>query len=330
MIDTTQPRYDVLVVGGSGVDTIVRVDELAVPGGDAVGVPPIRDYVAHTGTGAALGFHALGRRTQFIDFLGDDLQGAQVRERFAAAGVALDTLHAPNGTPRSVNLVDARGRRFSFYDGRHPADLLMPLDFALAHAIRARHVHVSRSHFNRELLGELAERGIPTSTDLHAWDGTDPAALPWALTPDAVFLSAAAAGERVGDVMRMILDEGRARVVVATDGERGAYVLDAAAGGTVRHHPAVVPPLPVVDSNGAGDAFLTAFLHSRLDGAPPDACALAGLVSGAFACTRHGTHERQITAAELAAAVSELNGLRPPSGPTTPADRPSPAGWRWS
>ncbi|MFR9722151.1 carbohydrate kinase family protein [Streptomyces sp. MS19] len=320
MIDTTQQPYDVLVVGGSGVDTIVRVDELVIPGGDSVGVPPVRDYVAHTGTGAALGFHALGRRTQFIDYLGDDLQGAQVRERFAAAGVDLDTLPAPNGTPRSVNLVDARGRRFSFYDGRHPDDLLMPLDFALAHATRARHVHLSRSGFTRELVGELAERDIPTSTDLHAWDGIAPDALPWALGCDTVFLSAASAGERTGDVMRMILDEGRARLVVATDGERGAYVLDAAAGGTVTHHPAVVPPLPVVDSNGAGDAFVTAFLHSRLDGAPPEGCVLAGLVSGAFACTQYGTHERQITAAELAAAVSELNGLSPAA----------PAGWRWS
>ncbi|NEE52157.1 carbohydrate kinase family protein, partial [Streptomyces sp. SID8455] len=54
-------EYDVLVVGGSGIDSIVRVDELTVPDGDYLPVPPIRDYVAHTGNGVALGFHALGR-----------------------------------------------------------------------------------------------------------------------------------------------------------------------------------------------------------------------------------------------------------------------------
>jgi hypothetical protein len=73
--------YDVLVIGGTGVDTIVRVDEFAIPGGDHLGVPPIRDYVAHTGNGVALGFHAFGLTTKFIDFLGDDPQGRMILDR---------------------------------------------------------------------------------------------------------------------------------------------------------------------------------------------------------------------------------------------------------
>ncbi|WP_326596069.1 carbohydrate kinase family protein [Streptomyces sp. NBC_01803] len=313
---------DVLVVGGAGVDTIVRVDRLEVPDQDAVHVPPIRDYVAHTGTGAALGFHALGRRVRFIDFLGDDAQGALIRARFRGAGLPFEALPAPNGTPRSVNLVDAEGRRFSFYDGRHPADLLMPPDFALPHAERARHVHVSRPHFNRELFPVLAERGVPVSTDLHAWDGEAAGTLPWAFGADYVFLSAAAVRDRVDEVLRMIVTEGRARLAVATDGAHGCHVLARGDGEGVRHYPAVTPPDPVVDSNGAGDAFVTAFLHTWFDGGPDllDRSVLAGLVSGAFACTVHGTHERHITATELAAAVRAIRNPAPGG----------PAGWRWS
>ncbi|WP_324612853.1 carbohydrate kinase family protein [Streptomyces specialis] len=314
--------YDVLVVGGAGVDTIVRVERLEVPDLDVLHVPPIRDYAAHTGTGAALGFHALGRRVKFIDFLGDDPQGDVVRARFRGAGLDFETLPAPNGTPRSVNLVDAEGRRFSFYDGRHPDGLLMPPDFAPPRAARARHVHVSRARVNRALLAELARRDVPVSTDLHAWDGENPDTRPWAFGADYVFLSAAAVRGRVDEVLRTILAGGRARLAVATDGADGCHVLARGDEAGVRRYRAVTPPDPVVDSNGAGDAFVTAFLHTWLGGGPDllDRSVLAGLVSGAFACTVHGTHERHITAAELAAAV---RALRTPD----PADR---AGWRWS
>jgi sugar/nucleoside kinase (ribokinase family) len=302
--------YDVLVVGGTGVDTIVLVDDLAVPGGDSVGVPPIRDYVAHTGNGVALGFQALGLATAFVDFLGDDPQGRMILDRYAAAGLDFHHLPAPAGTPRSVNLVDRQGRRFSFYDGRHPQDLRLPRDFYLPFVERARHVHVSRSPHAEPVFADAVRLGRTLSTDLHAWDGADSSAHPWAYGADLVFLSAAAAGERVPDVMRQILARGRAALVVATDGAAGCHVMER--GDTApRHFPAAVPERPVVDSNGAGDAFLTAFLHARFAGEPLERCVLAGSVSGAYACGSPGTHEELIDAAALAAAVSRAAERQP-------------------
>lgn len=307
------PAYDVLVVGGAGVDTIVRVDDLAIPGGDSVVVPPILDYPAHTGNGVALGFHALGLATKFVDFLGDDPQGRLVLDRYAAAGLDFSPLPAPHGTPRSVNLVDRSGRRFSFFDGRHPADLRLPRDFYLPHLRRARHVHVSRAGHARDVLADAAALGRPTSTDLHAWDGEDAGAHPWAYGADLVFLSAAAVGKRIPEVMRGILDRGRAELVVATDGAAGCLALERGAGGPVQF-PAVVPERPVVDSNGAGDAFLTAFLHTRFAGGDLAACVLAGSVSGAYACGAPGTHEQLIAADALAAAVSRARYAAPVPG----------------
>ncbi|MCU4746479.1 MULTISPECIES: carbohydrate kinase family protein [unclassified Streptomyces] len=303
-----EPPYDVLVVGAAGVDTIVRVPRLEVPDADLLHVPPIRDYVAHTGTGAALGFHALGLRTHFLDFLGEDLQGDLIRRRFTSAGLGFDVLPAPNGTPRSVNLVDEAGRRFSFYDGRHPADLLLPPEFVGPHLDRARHVHVCRSGFNRELFGELERRGLPSSTDLHAWDGVNPDSHPWAFRTDYVFLSAAGLRGRIEETLRLILERGKARLAVATDGERGCHLLSREGDGAVQHFPAVTPAAPVVDSNGAGDAFVTAFLYTLFTGGDLGECARAGTVSGAFACTQVGTHERQMTAAELAAELAGAEG----------------------
>jgi len=295
------PEFDVLVVGGVGVDTIVRVRELTIPPGDMIGVPPVIDYVAHSGNGVALGFHGLGLRTQLIDYLGDDPQGAAVLARYAAFGLRFDHRPAPNGTPRSVNLVDAEGRRFSFFDGRHPDGLTYPAEFYRPHLERSRHVHVATDRA-RTVFADAHELGVTTSTDIHAWDGVSDYGRVLAEPADIVFLSAASVGDKIDELMRHIMDFGRAEVVVATEGAAGSRVLTRS-DSEVRRFRAVQPERPVVDSNGAGDAYSTAFMSRWLDGRPVDECALAGAVSGAFACGAAGTHEEIIAADELAAAV---------------------------
>jgi sugar/nucleoside kinase (ribokinase family) len=298
-----QPRidYDVLVLGGVGVDTIVRVPELRIPEGDLLVVPPVRDYVAHSGNGVALGFHTLGLRTKFADLLGDDALGDLVRARYAKVGLDFTALPAENGTPRSVNLVDSEGRRFSFYDGRHPADAQLPREFYLPMLERSKHVHVAGRA--RAAFEDARELGVSTSTDIHAWDGETAWPKEYAYEAQFVFMSAAAAPDRVDAIMRDILANGRADFVVATEGADGSRILTRAEPDTVRRYPIAASERPVVDSNGAGDAFSTAFMTSWFAGRPLDECMHAGAVSGAFACGAHGTHEEQITQAELEAAL---------------------------
>jgi sugar/nucleoside kinase (ribokinase family) len=297
-----QIDYDVLVLGGVGVDTIVRVPELRIPDGDLLVVPPVHDYVAHSGNGVALGFHALGLRTKFVDFLGDDALGDLVRARYAKVGLDFTALPASNGTPRSVNFVDDQGRRFSFFDGRHPADAQLPREFYLPLLERSRHAHLAGRA--EAAFDDARELGVSTSTDIHAWDGVADWPKPYAYQADLVFMSAAAAPDRIEEVMRDILEHGRAELVVATEGAGGSRVLLRSDPGTVRRFPIAVPERAVVDSNGAGDAFSTAFMSRRLAGRPLEECMHAGAVSGAFACGAHGTHEEQITAAGLAAGLA--------------------------
>ncbi|MFI6947956.1 carbohydrate kinase family protein [Streptomyces sp. NPDC050422] len=278
-----------MVVGGSGVDTIVRVDALPVPLADSVMVGPIEEWPGHTGGNVALGARALGLDVALLDCIGDDWTGAQVRERLAAGDVEFHPLISAAGTRRAVNLVDATGRRMSFYDARDPEDLRMPRDFYLPRLRRARHVHLSIMNFTRFLYDDIEALGVPVSTDLHDWDGLADHQREFALRSDLVFFSAAATGDRTPALMRKILSEGRAATVVATAGAEGSYVLTRDGGPDPRHVPATVPPAPVVDSNGAGDAFVTGFLYGRLDGRDALGSARLGAVAGAFACTAPGS-----------------------------------------
>ncbi|MFE6974084.1 carbohydrate kinase family protein [Streptomyces sp. NPDC057682] len=278
-----------MVVGGSGVDTIVRVDALPVPLADSVMVGPIEEWPGHTGGNVALGARALGLGTALLDCIGDDWTGAQVRERLAGGGVEFHPLISAAGTRRAVNLVDATGRRMSFYDARDPEDLRMPREFYLPRLRRARHVHLSIMHFTRFLYDDIEALGIPVSTDLHDWDGRAEHQREFALRSDLVFFSAAATGTRTPTVMREILAGGRASTVVATAGAEGSYVLTRDGGPDPVHVSATAPPAPVVDSNGAGDAFVTGFLYGRLNGRDALGSARLGAVAGAFACTAPGS-----------------------------------------
>jgi sugar/nucleoside kinase (ribokinase family) len=291
-------KTDVLVVAGAGVDTIVRVPTLPLPLRDSIMVPPIEDFAAHTGNGVALGCHALGLRTEFVDVIGDDDQGRLVRRTYEEAGLPFRyTIHS-SGTRRSVNLVDKNGNRLSLYDPRHPFD--MEVDPALWEpAVReAGHVHVSIMNWARHALAAAVEAGRPTSTDLHDWNGKDDYHLGFALLADVVFMSATELGDRADDTAAQILDRGRAVAVVTMAGSAGCRL--AVRGEPARAIPAVqLPDRPVVDSNGAGDSFVAAFLYARLRGASWEEAARAGAIGGAYACGTAGTHTSFIGAPEL-------------------------------
>ncbi|MEV4340929.1 PfkB family carbohydrate kinase [Streptomyces sp. NPDC049590] len=197
-------------------------------------------------------------------------------------GISLTALPQPAGTKRAVNLVGPDGRRLSLYDttrarpgDRFPEAALRTL------AAASRHVHVTITQPCAHALPVLRETCVPLSTDLHAWDGENPYHEAFAHAADVVFLSAAALADPER-TMRRIEERGRASTVVATAGTDGAFLL---ADGVLTRVPAADPPAPVVDSNGAGDAFAAAFLYGRLAGEPPGRCARYGAVAGAHART---------------------------------------------
>ncbi|MFE0515516.1 PfkB family carbohydrate kinase [Streptomyces sp. NPDC058964] len=295
---------DVLVLGGAGVDTIVYVPELPLPYADSYMIDSgIRTRAGQTGDFVAVGLSALGLRTHHLDLLGDDPEGDLVRALHRERGIALTAVPQPAGTKRAVNLVGPDGRRLSLYDtSRGHTDDRFPEPTLRALAGASRHAHVAITHPCAQALPILREAGVTLSTDLHDWDGENPYHEPFAHEADVVFLSATALSDPER-TMRRIAERGRAEVVVATAGAEGAYLL---ADGEPTRIPAVRPPAPVVDSNGAGDAFAAAFLFGRLSGEPPLRCALYGAVAGAYACTVPSTQTDAIGREELLGRVAEL------------------------
>ncbi|MFG1777107.1 carbohydrate kinase family protein [Micromonospora sp. NPDC049048] len=278
--------YDLLVIGGLGVDVRVRVPEIPLPAADSVPVDPIDLRIGNTGAGVALAGHALGLRVALVDVVGADPAGDVVRAALARTSVHAVLGEAPAGTRRSVSLVDPAGRRMSLYDPRpwhgpppFPAGELT----ALARA--ATHVHLTIMDWTLPLLPALRAAlpdGVALSTDLHDWDGTNAYHRPFAEVADLVFVSGVRLGAGAGALAAALAP----RTVLVTRGADGAEVHSGT--GDPTRVPAAVPPAPVVDTNGAGDAFAAGVIAGRLRGAAlTDAAAYAARVAAA-ACTHDG------------------------------------------
>ncbi|MGC4936366.1 carbohydrate kinase family protein [Kribbella sp. DT2] len=286
---------DVLVIGGVGIDTIVRVPGLPLPDRETLHVPPVESYVGHTGHGVVLGCDRLGLRSGLADVIGDDAEGRRIRSAYEELGLPLAFALHPSGTRRSVNLVSPDGSRVALYDGRHPAGMWVDPVLWREWTGHARHVHISIMDFARRALPDVLASGCTVSTDLHDWDGDNDYHRDFAQCADVVFVSTSALPDKVVD---WIFASGRAQVVVAMAGADGSYLC--VRGEDPVHLPAVdLPGRPVVDTNGAGDAYVAAFLTTWLDGRSYYEAATAGTVAGAWACGSAGTHTDLITAEQL-------------------------------
>jgi sugar/nucleoside kinase (ribokinase family) len=194
--------------------------------------------------------------------LGDDDAGERVRAGLEAAGVTVDPVADTTGTGRHVNLMDRAGDRLSFllhtgdfsarYDAGHVADLVRAAD----------HVLVAIVDPARPVIPIARRLGVPSWTDLHDAHGQTDYIRDF-VGADHVFLS----GEGLPDprpFMGQLVADGR-RLVVCTRGARGAVAL------TGDGHWLEVPAEPVeavVDTNGAGDAFLAGVVYGELLGLP--------------------------------------------------------------
>lgn len=242
----------------------------------------LEDYETLGGTSAGKALHlaGLGHAVLCHTLLGDDATSGRLRSTLERAGVEVFAPVVPGPGERHLNLMTRAGDRVSIYLStpaftepdiavfqnlsRHAAALVMDL-----------------SETSRFLLPSAQALGIPIWTDVHDYDGGSEFHEPFVRAASYVFLNADGMSDPL-PFMRERVDAG-ARVVVCTLGADGAMAFDADG-----LHRVEAVAADVRDTNGAGDAFLSGFLHATLSGASTAAALTSAASQAAVALqTKH-------------------------------------------
>jgi acarbose 7IV-phosphotransferase len=293
----------VVVHGPVSWNTVIHLPALPSP------VPHMELATAHhdglggTSAGKAVTLAALGVPTTLVTTTSDDEQAARVITalRSGRGGADLRILARPalgGRTERHVNVVADDGSRLSLYLELPTAP---PADDEVLVALRTADAAVlDLAVGSRPLLDVARAAGVPVWCDVHDDDGTGDFPRAFAAAADVLLVSDA----RLADPrarLRAAVERG-ASLAVCTRGALGALACDADGWWEV----GIADGGPVVDAEGAGDAFLAGLLRATLAGEPRPVALAQAAATGALAVTHTGLaapHADPATVAALARTV---------------------------
>lgn len=256
----------------------------------------------------AIGLARLGTDVAWCGRVGDDALGVLVQREIRAEGVQTHVRVDP-GAPTGLMIKERRTpatQKVAYYRADSAGSRLAPDDVPVGLVEDADLLHVSGitaalSSSARATLLDAVDRarsaGVPVSFDVNhrasLWSAAEAGAFSRDLLErvDLVFAGEDEAALVVGphrraeDAAAELAALGPPEVVV----KRGAQGALSLVDGEVHTAPAV--PVDVVDTVGAGDAFVAGYLAERVAGGSPAARLALGVTTGAFVCLTPGDWE---------------------------------------
>lgn len=241
-----------------------------LPGGNAFNVARV---LARSGLSAA-----------YLGAVGDDAAAELILGAGTSAGVDMSRVMRVTGpTGRTVVGRDAHGERHFISEDYGAAARYRLDDETIEWLMRAQWLHFARQPDVAQHTERLRAGGATVSSDVGYAGGLIQLGEATG-GMDVVFMSASAEpGLSTDDLLEQAL-RARAALAVVTLGAAGSVADD----GTSRWRVDAVAVSPVVDTLGAGDAYIGAFIAARVGGAGVEQAMQAGARAGAAACTQWG------------------------------------------
>lgn len=255
---------------------------LAAVGDNCVDVlkPAGRRLIGGNAVNVAVQFASLGGRSTYFGAVGADGDGDRVRRTLIARGVGVEHLVERARPTARTDIEIGRGgeRRIAFEDFGACAGYAP--DAAAFEALAATdHVHIGWLDDHGALRRRLVARRRSASQDIslnaaHENIGVEGLAI--------AFASAVGPHQAAWRLAQSLFTQGARGVVVMRGAEGSSVFLD---GAEVEIR---AQPIEPVDTTGAGDAYIAAFLHAWLSGVHPAAAGDFAAAHAERACLHEG------------------------------------------
>lgn len=287
-------NFDVVVIGSAGVDTNVYLYNDEIDFSVEANFSQNIDYVGQAGGYYAKAFSALGLKTGYIGFVGNDALGDMVKRDFQSHGIDVSQIRIdPEGTKRSVNIMYKDGQRKNFYDGKGHMSLSFSFDSIRDYIGSAHIVHFNLMNWSRFLLKPVKNLGKIISCDLQdIVEIRDAYREDFIKYADYLMLSCVNFPDphlllkyifEINPNVKVLIGRGKDGCIFATKATYKAF-------------PAVeIENWPIIDTNGAGDSLGAGFLVSNLfEGNSLDNSILRAQIFARYTCGLKASSELMV------------------------------------
>jgi fructoselysine 6-kinase len=215
------------------------------------------EFVGGNALNVAIHWAGLGHKTSYVGAVGLDAAARRIRDALRNAGVDDRWLEEHDGeTGVTVNGLGEHNERVILQEDLGVSAGFVPSESAIASLSAVDWVHAATLDDVRPLAAALRARGVRTSYDFstrHEMDRLDELAI--------AFFSCGSSTSDAVEIARTAL-AGGAELAVVTCGSAGSVAVDA----TGEYEARADVNGAVCDSCGAGDAYIAAFVDTRLAG----------------------------------------------------------------
>jgi fructoselysine 6-kinase len=238
--------------------------------------PPLGSAVGGNALNVAVSWARGGLSAEYLGAVGPDADGARIRAALGREGVATDRLRTLSGATAITRIrLTGGGDRVFIEENYGVSAEYMPTEEDFEYLRQLDYVHIANLRDSMEVVRSLRHARVRISCDMGrvaergAMAGLDVVLLSM---PESHSMEAAE------DVARDALKAG-AMTAIVTNGAAGSVACEL---DRLVSMPAF--PVEVLDTCGAGDAYLAAFVAERLRGGDLKECVRAGSSAAADCC----------------------------------------------
>jgi sugar/nucleoside kinase (ribokinase family) len=246
----------ILVIGVSSYDTIIYIDTFPKIKDDMAIFPNKVHYtVGGTGAGKAMALSTLGANTVLATDLGNDLYKENVMNFLSEYKVEIIPLDADKTTTHT-NIMHDLDKRISIFTQVGNKVSFNP---GLEHYIKdADLVYLNINHYALDYLPLIRRYKKPIFVDIHDYDEINPYHEAFIKVADYLMVS----GVNIKDSKAFFSEHYKNHeLIIITHGAKGSEVIDHRG----NHYTQKAYPVKTfIDSNGAGDAYSSAFMIEYL------------------------------------------------------------------